>query len=401
MEFLKKILEKQSKLFTGEGKLKKLFPLFEAGDTFVFTSGEVTKGPSHVRDMMDLKRMMFMVVIALIPAVLMAFYNTGYQANLGLAKLGLSTSPHWQAQVIEWLGLGHDPNNIIANMIFGALYFLPVYIVTIAVGGFWEALFAIVRKHEIAEGFLVTSLLFPLIVPPDIPYWQVALGISFGVVIGKEVFGGVGMNILNPALTARAFLFFAYPAQISGDKVWVAVDGFSQATPLAQYAEGLSVQAGYSWMDAFLGFIPGSMGETSALACLIGAVVLIVSKVGSWRIMVSSVVGLVITTYLLNIVGSSTNPMFNLTPEWHLVIGGFAFGTVFMATDPVSATFTEKGKFIYGFFIGVFTVLVRVVNPAYPEGVMLSILFMNVFAPIIDRIFINQNIRRRQARYVS
>ena len=255
------------------------------------------------------------------------------------------------------------------------------------------------KKHEINEGFLVTSLLFPLILPPNIPYWQVAIGISFGVVIGKEVFGGVGMNILNPALTARAFLFFAYPAQISGDKVWVAVDGLSQATALAQFAD-TTIAATYSWMDAFLGFIPGSMGETSALACLIGAIILIVSKVGSWKIMLSIIVGTAVTTLALNAIGSSTNPMFEMPFHWHLVVGGFAFGTVFMATDPVSAAMTEKGKYVYGFLIGFLTVLVRVINPAFPEGMMLAILFMNVFAPIIDRYFINKNIKRRLARNV-
>ncbi|MDZ7764202.1 MAG: NADH:ubiquinone reductase (Na(+)-transporting) subunit B [Melioribacteraceae bacterium] len=399
MKLIRNFLDKQEKHFVDGGKLEKYYPLYETIDTFLYTTGRPTKSASHIRDVMDLKRMMMMVVIALIPAVFMALYNTGLQANLGLQQMGASSSPHWQAQVLQWLGFSLDPSNILGNIVFGALYFLPVYIVTLAVGGFWEVLFAVVRKHEVNEGFLVTSLLFPLILPPDIPYWQVALGISFGVVIGKEVFGGVGMNILNPALTARAFLFFAYPAEISGDKVWVAVDGLSQATPLAQFADStMTVSA--SWMDSFLGFIPGSMGETSALACLIGAVVLIVSKVGSWKIMVSVVVGTAITVFGLNAIGSATNPMFELPFHWHLVIGGFAFGTVFMATDPVSATMTEKGKYVYGFLIGFFAVLVRVVNPAFPEGMMLAILFMNVFAPIIDRYFINQNIKRRLARNV-
>ena len=399
MKLIRNFLDKQEKHFVDGGKLEKYYPLYETIDTFLYTTGRPTKSASHIRDVMDLKRMMMMVVIALIPAVFMALYNTGLQANLGLQQMGASSSPHWQAQVLQWLGFSLDPSNILGNIVFGALYFLPVYIVTLAVGGFWEVLFAVVRKHEVNEGFLVTSLLFPLILPPDIPYWQVALGISFGVVIGKEVFGGVGMNILNPALTARAFLFFAYPAEISGDKVWVAVDGLSQATPLAQFADStMTVSA--SWMDSFLGFIPGSMGETSALACLIGAVVLIVSKVGSWKIMVSVVVGTAITVFGLNAIGSATNPMFELPLHWHFVIGGFAFGTVFMATDPVSATMTEKGKYVYGFLIGFFAVLVRVVNPAFPEGMMLAILFMNVFAPIIDRYFINQNIKRRLARNV-
>ncbi|MCB0745170.1 MAG: NADH:ubiquinone reductase (Na(+)-transporting) subunit B [Ignavibacteriae bacterium] len=239
--------------------------------------------------------------------------------------------------------------------------------------------------------------MFPLILPPDIPYWQVALGISFGVVIGKEVFGGVGMNILNPALTARAFLFFAYPAQISGDKVWVAVDGISSATPLAEFADK-AMTISVSWWDAFIGLIPGSMGETSTIAILIGAVILIVSQIGSWKIMLNVLLGMIIMSSIFNLIGSSTNPMFQVTPLWHLVTGGFAFGAVFMATDPVSAAMTENGKIFYGLLIGILVVLVRVVNPAFPEGMMLAILFGNVFAPIIDKIFINSNIKRRLAK---
>lgn len=402
MKFLRTFLDNQEKYFHKGAKLEKLYPLYEAIDTFLYTSGSVTSKASHIRDAMDLKRMMLVVVISLVPAVIMALFNTGYQANLGLKELGLTSSAHWQSQVVEWLGLGHDPNSWLANMVFGALYFFPVYIVTLAVGGFWEVLFAVIRKHEINEGFFVTSLLFPLILPPNIPYWQVAIGISFGIVVGKEIFGGVGMNILNPALTARAFLFFAYPAQISGDKVWVAVDGLSKATPLAQFADPVVTIANgtYSLWDSFIGLIPGSMGETSALACLIGAIILIVSKVGSWRIMVSILLGTVFTVLLFNVIGSSTNPMFQVPFYYHFVLGGFAFGTVFMATDPVSAAFTDQGKWIYGFLIGVMVILVRVVNPAFPEGMMLAILFMNVFAPIIDKIFINKNIKRRLARNV-
>ena len=399
MKFLRNFLDKQERHFHKGGKFEKLFFLYEAIDTFIYTTGKVTKGDVHVRDAMDLKRMMMIVVYALAPAVLMALYNTGLQANLAIAQLGESAAKGWQAGLIKWLGFGFDPYNILANMFHGALYFFPVYFITLAAGGFWEVLFAIIRKHEINEGFLVTSLLFPLILPPTIPYWQVALGISFGVVIGKEVFGGVGMNILNPALTGRVFLFFAYPAQISGDKVWVAVDGLSRATPLAQLAES-AASLTVSWKDAFIGLEPGSMGETSTLACLIGAAILIISKVGSWRIMLSVVVGMVGLSALLNIVGSSSNPMFAVTPLQHLVLGGFAFGTVFMATDPVTAAYTESGKYIYGLFIGMLTVLVRVLNPAFPEGMMLAILFMNVFSPIIDRVFINANIKRRRLRNV-
>jgi Na+-transporting NADH:ubiquinone oxidoreductase subunit B len=400
VRFLRDFFDKQEKHFLKGGKLEKLYFLYEAIDGFVFTPDKVTRYPSFVRDAMDLKRMMMMVVYALVPTVLMALYNTGYQANLGLAQLGQSTIGGWREVVLAFLGVGHDPGNILANMILGALFFFPVYIITLAAGGFWEVVFATVRKHEINEGFLVTSLLFPLILPPDIPWWQVAIGISFGVVIGKEVFGGVGMNILNPALTARAFLFFAYPAQISGDKVWVAVDGLSRATPLAQFADPV-MKVSASWWDAFIGLIPGSMGETSTLACIIGAIILIATGVGSWRIITSVLVGMVGISLFLNLVGSSTNPMFQVSPMWHLVMGGFAFGAVYMATDPVSAAMTEQGKYLYGLLIGILVVLVRVVNPAFPEGMMLAILFMNVFAPIIDRIYINANIKRRLARNVG
>jgi Na+-transporting NADH:ubiquinone oxidoreductase subunit B len=400
VRFLRKFLDKQEKHFLKGGKLEKIYYLYEAIDGFMYTPGKVTKNASHIRDAMDLKRMMMMVVYALVPTVIMALYNTGYQANLALAQMGQAVPEGWRGSLIAFLGLGFNSGNILDNMIHGALYFFPVYIITLAAGGFWEVIFATIRKHEIQEGFLVTSLLFPLILPPDIPWWQVAIGISFGVVIGKEVFGGVGMNILNPALTARAYLFFAYPAEISGDKVWVAVDGFSRATPLAEYADtAMNVSA--SWMDAFLGLIPGSMGETSTLACLIGAVILIASGVGSWRIMLSVMVGMIGTSLLLNFIGSGTNPMFQVTPIWHLVMGGYAFGMVYMATDPVSAAMTDGGRYWYGLFIGILVVLVRVVNPAFPEGMMLAILFMNVFAPIIDRVYINKNIKRRIIRNVG
>jgi len=397
VKLLRKLMDKHGKLYEKGGKLEKMFPLWEAIDTFLYTSGKVTPGPSHIRDSLDFKRMMMMVVYALVPTVLVGLYNVGYQANTALAGLGNITVEGWRMQLLAALGVGFDPGNILGNFLHGLLYFLPVYIVTLAVGGFWEVLFAVVRKHEVQEGFLVTSLLFPLILPPAIPLWQVAIGISFGVVIGKEVFGGVGMNILNPALTGRVFLFFAYPAQISGDSVWVAVDGVSKASPLAQFADQ-ALHVTVSWWDAFLGFIPGSMGETSTLACLIGAFILIVTGIGSWRIMASVLAGMVGTALLFNMIGSSTNPMFAVSPLWHLVLGGFAFGAVYMATDPVSAAMTQKGKYLYGLLIGFLAVMVRVVNPAFPEGMMLAILFANVFAPIIDRMFINANIKRRILR---
>lgn len=379
------------------GKLEKMYPLYEAIDTFAFTPGEVAKGNTHVRDGIDLKRTMITVAIALMPVILMTLYNTGFQANSALASAGLDAAG-WRADIIRMIGIGFDPGSLIANMFHGLLWFLPVFIVTQLAGGLWEGLFASVRGHEINEGFLVTGLLFPLTLPPTIPLWQVAIGISFGVVVGKEIFGGTGRNIFNPALTARAFLFFAYPAQISGDAVWTAVDGYTGATALAQVAASGPSAISASWLDSFLGFIPGSMGETSTLACLIGAFILIVMGIGSWRIMLSMVLGMVGMSLLLNLIGSETNPMFALTPQWHLVIGSFAFACVFMATDPVSAAMTDCGRWIYGFLIGCLGVLVRVVNPAYPEGWMLAILFMNGVAPLIDYFVVEKNINRRIAR---
>jgi Na+-transporting NADH:ubiquinone oxidoreductase subunit B len=300
-----------------------------------------------------------------------------------------------------------------ANIFHGLLYFVPVFAMTFIVGGHVEVAFALARKHEINEGFLVTGFLFPLTLPPTIPLWQVAIGITFGVIIAKEVFGGTGMNVLNVALTARAFLFFAYPGDISGDAPWIAADmatvtdGVSGATMLAQgaaagganmFADTSLALGGTSWMNSFLGFIPGSMGETSTLACLFGAFVLIVSQIGSWRTMFGVIVGTGVMALVLNGVGSDTNSMFHMPFYWHYVVGGWAFGMVFMATDPVTSAFTEGGKLIYGFLIGVLVVLVRVVNPAYPEGMMLAILFMNMFAPFIDHYFVQANVKRRLAR---
>ena len=287
-----------------------------------------------------------------------------------------------------------------ANVVHGALWFLPVFLVCNAVGGFWEALFSTIRRHEVNEGFLVTGMLFPLTLPPTIPLWQVAVGITFGVVIGKEIFGGTGKNFLNPALTARAFLYFAYPVEITGDRIWVAVDGYSRATPLGQVpADGIApMEAGLTKMQAFLGLLPGSMGETSVLACLMGAVILIATDIGSWRIMASMTATTFLLAWLLHQVESPTNHMFALDPVWHLLLGGFAFGCVYMATDPVSASFTDLGKWLYGALIGVMTVLIRVVNPAFPEGVMLAILFGNVFAPVFDYLVVQANIRRRALR---
>ncbi|OGG99461.1 MAG: NADH:ubiquinone reductase (Na(+)-transporting) subunit B [Candidatus Lambdaproteobacteria bacterium RIFOXYD1_FULL_56_27] len=402
MKPLRSLLDKLHPLFVHGGKLEKFYALYEMADTFLFTPGETTKGGTQVRDAMDLKRMMITVVIALQPVLIWTAYNTGYQANKVIADLALTTPEGWRAGLINYLGIGFNPNSIFACIVHGLLYFLPIFLVVQIVGGFWEGLFASVRGHEINEGFLVTGMLFPLILPPTMPLWQVALGISFGVVMGKEVFGGTGKNFLNPALAGRAFLFFAYPASISGDSVWVAVDGYSGATALSLAAsKGMAgVEQTMTWMDAFIGRIPGSMGETSALACLIGAAILIATGVGSWRIMLSVLLGALVTSTVLYAIGSSTNPMFSLTPGWHIVLGGFAFGLVFMATDPVSAAMTEKGQWVYGALIGFMVILVRVINPAFPEGMMLAILFGNVCAPLIDYYVVKANILRRKARNV-
>lgn len=413
---LRKLLDRLHPTFDKGGKLEKLYPLYEALDTFLYTPSDTTHSGAHVRDGMNLKRMMTLVIVALGPCICMALYNTGYQANFAVAN-GLGTQlDTWREPILSAFGLGHDPGSFLDNLVLGSLYFLPVYIVTMTVGGLWEALFAMVRGHEINEGFLVTGMLFPLILPPTIPLWQVAIGISFGVVIGKEIFGGTGKNFLNPALTARAFLYFAYAAEISsetnrwGEGVWAAADGITGPTPLGAMAAAKSSPAtasvhaltDLSWWDCFIGFTQGSMGETSTLACLFGAAILIAVGVGSWRIMAGCVIGaLGLGTLLYATSGGSGNPMMYLPPCWHLVIGGFAFGTVFMATDPVSAAMTDEGRWIYGILIGAMTVLVRTINPAYPEGIMLAILFGNVMAPLIDYFVIQANIKRRMARYES
>jgi len=399
VQFLRDTLDKLEPSFHKGGKLEKMYPLYEAIDTFLYTPGEKAKGNTHVRDGIDLKRTMITVAMGLGVVVLMALFNTGYQANSALASSGLEAAG-WRADIIRMIGLGFDPQNLVDNFVHGFLWFFPVFLITQIAGGTCELIFSVVRKHEINEGFLVTGLLYPLILPPTIPLWQAAIGIIFGVVIGKEIYGGTGKNIFNPALTARAFLFFAYPAQISGDAVWTAVDGYTGATPLAQAAQGGIDAITYAWNDAFVGLIPGSMGETSTIACLIGALIIVSMGIGSWRIMLSMLIGMVAMSLTFNAIGSDTNPMFTLTPQWHLVLGGFAFACVFMATDPVSAAITDTGKMIYGFLIGVLGVLIRVVNPAYPEGWMLAILFMNACAPLIDYFIVERNIKRRMARDV-
>ncbi len=393
---LRNLLDTLRPHFARGGRLERLYPLFEAADSFLYTPGDVTAGAPHVRDAIDLKRVMITVVVALLPCFFMAMWNTGYQANSAMQLSGGSVEG-WRGALIEALGYGGDPTRMLDNLLLGAAWFIPIYLVTNIVGGLWELLFCVVRRHDINEGFLVTGSLFPLICPPTLPLWQVALGISFGVVIGKEIFGGTGKNFLNPALTGRAFLFFAYPAQISGDRVWTAVDGVTGATALARASEGglQAVREMTTWFDAFVGVIPGSMGETSTLACLFGAAVLLLTGIGSWRIMLSGLLGVLSLSTLLMLVGSGTNPMFGLPPHWHLVLGGLAFGLVFMATDPVSGAMTPEGQWMYGFLIGSFSIMIRVLNPAFPEGVMLAILFGNVFAPLIDQMVLKVHIGRR------
>ena len=401
---LKDLLDKCEPHFLPGGKLENFYALFEAGSTFLYTPGDVTKGKTHVRDALDLKRMMILVWLATMPAVFFGMFNIGAQANEAIS-LGASASiEDWRIAILNLfnISMGADAS-FLGNMAYGAIYFLPIYAVTFAVGGLWEAIFATVRKHEINEGFFVTSILFALIVPATIPLWQVALAISFGVVVGKEIFGGTGRNFLNPALAARAFLFFAYPTDIAGDTVWTAVDGFSGATSLSiMSTSGLDgiAQSGLTWIDAFIGNMQGSIGEVSTIAILIGGAFLILTKIASYRIIAGVMIGMFCVSTLFNIIGSSTNHMFALPWYWHLVMGGFAFGMIFMATDPVSASFTNKGKWGYGILIGVMVVLIRVVNPAFPEGMMLAILFANLFAPLFDYFVVQKNIKRRLSRNV-
>ncbi|MEM8690901.1 MAG: NADH:ubiquinone reductase (Na(+)-transporting) subunit B [Pseudomonadota bacterium] len=385
--------------FTPGGKYERFFPLYEMVESFLYTPKTVTAAAPHARSYIDMKRIMTYVVIATIPCIFMGLYNIGLQVNTAIEALGASG---WRASIIDFFGIGFNAANPLANMMHGLLYFIPIYLTTLVAGGLWEVVFATIRRHEVNEGFLVTSMLYALIMPPDVPLWQVALGISFGVVIGKEVFGGTGKNFLNPALTGRAFLYFAYPAQMSGDTIWTPVDGFSGATALAVSAsDGYQQLAanGMTWMDSFFGTVQGSIGETSTLACLIGLAFLLLTKIANWRLVVGCLGGMIGFSLLLNLIGSDTNPMFAMPWYWHLVVGGYAFGLSFMVTEPVSASHTNMGRYIYGALIGVMVVMIRVINPAFPEGMMLAILFGNVFAPLIDHFVVQANIKRRAKRY--
>ena len=400
---LRNVFDKMEPHFHKGGRYENWYALYEAVDTIFYTPGTVTKSGSHVRDAINLKRIMILVWACTFPAMFFGMYNIGLQANTAMDTLGMTTSQGWRAPFISAL-TSYDVNSIWDNAIYGAAYWLPLYATTFLVGGFWEVMFATKRGHEVNEGFFVTSVLFALTLPPDMPLWQVALGISFGVVIGKEVFGGTGKNFLNPALTGRAFLYFAYPAEISGDAVWVAVDGYTGATALGLAASGgieAVVAGGITWMDAFIGTVPGSSGEVSTLAILIGGGALVMMKIAAWRIVGGVFVGTVLMSTLFNMIGSETNPMFDMPFYWHMVVGGLAFGMFFMATDPISASMTNQGKWYFGALIGVMTVLIRVINPAFPEGIMLAILFSNLFSPLIDNFVMQANIKRRLLRHGS
>ena len=406
---LKHFFEKIEPNFLPGKKQEKWYALYEAISTIFYTQGQVTHKASHIRDSMNSKRMMTLVWLSLFPAMFYGMYNAGSQAIMAVNHLGLldhNIATDWHYALANLLGITLTLDaGVLSKFLLGAIFFVPIYLTVFIVGGIWEVLFAVIRKHEVNEGFFVTSILFALIVPPTLPLWQAALGITFGVVVAKEVFGGTGKNFMNPALAGRAFLFFAYPANISGDTVWTAVDGYSGATALSQWAaEGAAglkhVVTGQpiTWLDAFIGNIPGSVGEVSTLALIIGGLFIVFARIASWRIIAGVFLGMVATSLLFNLIGSETNPMFSMPWYWHLVVGGFAIGMIFMATDPVSASFTNVGKWWYGALIGVMCVLIRVVNPAYPEGMMLAILFANLFAPIFDYFVVQANIKRRRLR---
>lgn len=398
---LKSFIEDIEPQFESGGKYEKFYALYEAAATIFYTPGKVNKANTHVKDSIDLKRIMIMVWMATFPAMFFGMYNIGAQAHEAIIAGAGSLPDIWQASLFTMLGGNIDASTGWMGMMFyGACFFVPIYATTFIVGGFWEVLFASVRKHEINEGFFVTSVLFSLTLPATIPLWQVALGITFGVVIAKEIFGGTGRNFLNPALSGRAFLYFAYPAQISGDQVWVAADGYSGATWLTQAANGTLEYTSENFMQAFLGNIPGSAGEVSTLMILLGGLFIIYMGIASWRIVGGVALGAAVFGFLLNVIGGgeSANEMMNMPWYFHFVIGGLAFGMFFMATDPVSASFTNQGKWFYGIFIGFMTVFVRALNPAFPEGIMLAILFANLWAPLFDYFVAQSNIKRRIAR---
>lgn len=390
MKWIKTLLNSQKKHFEKGGRFQAFYPLYEATRTFFFIPGHTTPSRPHVRDGLDLKRLMSFVIIALLPHFFFGVYNAGYFSN-------------------QQSGL---PLDFVSVMIRGSVLVLPLVIVSYGVGLFWETLFAVIRKHTISEGFLVTGLLYPLILPPTLPLWQAAVGITFGVIIGKEIFGGTGKNLVNPALTARAFLFFAYPITMSGDSVWIAAkagagkvaDAVSGATALAVSAaatgsvpiEQTLAKAGFTFKTMFWGFHPGCIGETSAFLCIVGGVFLCLAGIANYRIIVGGVAGVLVMGLFLNLIARPSSPPFwMINPFYHLVMGGVAFGITYMATDPVTGPGMNRSKWIYGFCIGALTVIIRIFNPAFPEGAMLAILFMNIFAPLLDYIEIKVKLRKR------
>ncbi len=402
MRIIRKYINSAKPHFIGEGKYNKWFPLFDAFENLFFSTSGKTKNPIHVRDGLDIQKLMVTVWLATFPAMFFGMYNIGNQSLDYLNEINTLNTGDWHHYLISFVG--YDNTSFFNKLWFGAVYFLPIYAVVFIVAIAWETLFASIRKHEINEGAFVTTVLFALSCPPDIPLWQAAMGITFGIVIGKEIFGGTGKNFLNPALTGRAFIYFAYPTQLSGDKVWISglsdnlPEGFSGATPLGVAAEqGIpGLTSSFNWWDAFIGNIPGSIGETSVIAIFIGLLILLITKVASYRIVLGTLAGMILMSSFLNIVGSDSNPMFLVPWYWHLVIGGFAFGLVFMATEPVSGSGTNLGRWIYGLVIGVMVVLIRVINPAFPEGMMLAILFANLLAPVIDHVVVSSNIKKRK-----
>jgi Na+-transporting NADH:ubiquinone oxidoreductase subunit B len=360
-----------------------------------------TVGAPHVRDAMSVRAFWVVWIVAVLPCALFGLWNLGHLANVELAALGSGRPPGWRVALLASLGIGTDPASVLACAAHGALYFVPVFAASFAAARVWELGFALVRRRPFHDDFGLTPLLFALTLPPTIPLWQAALGMSFGIVLGREVFGGIGKNFVNPALAGRAFLYFAYPAAIHGDAVWLPIDGFTGATPLALGQTGgldAILKAGFTWTGAGLGVLPGGMGSTSALLCAVGALVLIATRTASWRVMAGGVLGLVGSVLLLGQAVGGTNPMAAVPWTWQLVLGGFAFGIVFLATDPASAAHTDPGRWLYGVLVGAMTALIRVVNTAYPEGVMLAILFANVFAPLIDHVVIQVHLRQRAAR---
>ena len=404
-----KFLDNLHKDFNKGGKYEKWYPLYEAVDTIFQSPSKVTQAAPHMRDGVDLKRIMISVWFFTFPALLWGCYNIGQQAFTSL-QYGYTLIDDWHATIYYLLTFGQfQPEGAWNAMAYGLSFYLPIYATVFIVGGFWEVLFAIVRGHEINEGFFVTSILFSLILPPTLPLWMAAIGITFGIVVGKEIFGGTGKNFLNPALTARVFLYFAYPSAMTGD-VWQAISGsqtpgtedaYTRATPLGLTNVGQNITDYYSWTDTFLGNIPGSIAEVSSLMIAIGGIILIIMRIASWRIVVGCFLGLIVTSLFFNLLsgfGLTSNPEMAIPFYWHMTIGGFCFAAFFMATDPVSASMTNRGRLYFGILIGVMTVFIRVLNPAYPEGIMLAILFANVFAPTIDYLVIESRSKKRLAR---